>query len=119
MCNISCQFLRVHWSENGAVFTCKHEPHGTRVLRIGTHPNTNCKPHVVAATTHYLLTERRPAQEMTRETQRMNYEVLQSLVEKNLAKYMQGRFLFELKPILVFFFCFFYASMAHYCHLHR
>lgn len=53
------------WSENRAVFTCKHEPHCTGVLRIDKHPNADCKPYIVATTTDYLLTDWRPAEEVT------------------------------------------------------
>lgn len=50
-------------SENGAVFTGEHEPHGTGILRVRQHPNTHCQPHAVATTTHDFLTDRIPEQE--------------------------------------------------------
>lgn len=50
-------------SENGAVFTGEHEPHGTGILRVGQHPNTHRQPHAVATTTHDFLTDRIPEQE--------------------------------------------------------
>lgn len=68
---------RVLRSEDRAVFTRKHEPHSTRVLRIDIHSNADCKPHVVAAATHYFLAKRRPAQEVTKRHRKC--ETLQSL----------------------------------------
>lgn len=55
------------WSEHGAVFTRKHEPHRTHVLGIYKHSDPDRQPHMVTTTTHYLLTERRPARQTTRE----------------------------------------------------
>lgn len=49
-------------SEDRAVFTGKHEPHGTGILRVDKHPNTDCQPHAVATTTHDFLTNGIPEQ---------------------------------------------------------
>lgn len=49
------------WSEYRTVFTGKHDPHCARVLGINEHPNADSQPHVIATTTHYLLTEGGPA----------------------------------------------------------
>ncbi|TNN23620.1 hypothetical protein EYF80_066258 [Liparis tanakae] len=55
-------------AQHGAIFTRKHEPHGAGVLRVNKHADADRQPHMVATATHDLLTEHRPAQEVTRET---------------------------------------------------
>lgn len=50
-------------SQNRAVFTGKHQPHGTGVLRVDEHPHTQRQPHAVAATTHDFLTDGVPEEE--------------------------------------------------------
>lgn len=50
-------------SENRAVFTGKHNPHGTGILRVDKDPRTQREPHAVATTTHDFLTDGIPAQE--------------------------------------------------------
>ena len=47
-------------SEYGAVFTGEHDPDRACVLRVGIHPHSHCKPHMVTTATHYLLTELGP-----------------------------------------------------------
>lgn len=50
-------------SQNRAVFTGKHKPHGTGILRVDKHPDAQCEPHAVATATHNFLTDGVPEQE--------------------------------------------------------
>lgn len=62
-CKISTERVHVSRSENRAVFTGKHKPHGTGILRVDKHPHTQRQPHAVATTTHDFLTDGVPEQE--------------------------------------------------------